>query len=127
MVTTTSAASTALSLKSFGCSPAMSMPTSAMASTATGLIDPAGADPADSTSTRSPARWRSQPAAIWERPALCTQTNRTVALSVISGLQGRRGGVQQAQQRDGEAAARELHQDEHRDGRRADPGERVGE
>ena len=28
----------------------------------------------------APARWRSQPAAIWERPALWMQTNRTLGL-----------------------------------------------
>ena len=37
----------------------------------------AGMDPAERTSTRSPASSRSQPAAIWERPALWTQTKRT--------------------------------------------------
>jgi hypothetical protein len=63
----------------------MSMPTSRIASTAAGLIVSAGADPAERTSTVSPARWRSQPAAIWERPALCTQTNRTLGL-LIGGL-----------------------------------------
>ncbi|CKT20917.1 Uncharacterised protein [Mycobacterium tuberculosis] len=30
---------------------------------------------------RSPAKWVNSPAAIWERPALCTQTNRTLGLS----------------------------------------------
>src|SRR3954470_24572032 len=58
----------------------MSMPTSFMAVTATGLICPAGAEPAERTSTASPASARRKPAAIWERPALCTQTNRTLGL-----------------------------------------------
>src|SRR5204863_9150299 len=61
----------------------MSMPTSRIAATATGLIWSAGSLPAERTSTVSPARWRSQPAAIWERPALCTHTNRTVGLLLI--------------------------------------------
>src|SRR6476659_3003790 len=61
----------------------MSMPTSRMAATAAGLIVSAGAEPAERTSTASPARWRSQPAAIWERPALWTQTNRTLGLSLM--------------------------------------------
>jgi hypothetical protein len=30
------------------------------------------------------ARWLSQPAAIWDRPALCTQTNRTLGFSDIA-------------------------------------------
>src|SRR5919107_2640358 len=61
----------------------MSMPTSAIACTATGLIRSAGSEPAERTSTVSPASCRSQPAAICERPALCTQTNRTLGLSLI--------------------------------------------
>src|SRR4051794_11792672 len=56
------------------------MPTSRMTSTAAGLTWSAGSLPAERTSTASPARWRSQPAAIWDRPALCTQTNRTLGL-----------------------------------------------
>src|SRR5262245_5943949 len=55
----------------------MSMPTSAIAATALRLTAPAGSDPPENTSTRSPARWRIQPAAIWERPALWTQRNST--------------------------------------------------
>ena len=59
------------------------MPTSAMASTAAGLTWSPGSEPAERTSTRSPARWVSQAAAIWERPALWTQTNSTDGLSDI--------------------------------------------
>src|SRR3954452_15076016 len=62
----------------------MSIPTSRMASTTAGLMWWAGSEPADRTSTASPARWRSQPAAIWERPAVCTQTNRTLGLSLTA-------------------------------------------
>jgi hypothetical protein len=65
----------------FGVWSVMSMPTSRIACTATGLMVSTGAEPAERISTWSPARWRSQPAAIWERPALCTQTNSTLGLS----------------------------------------------
>ncbi len=64
-----------------GTSAEMSMPTSAMAATAAGLTAAPGWEPAERTSTRSPARWVSQAAAIWERPALWTQTNSTDGLS----------------------------------------------
>src|SRR6478609_9314286 len=56
------------------------MPTSAMACTATGLTWSAGIDPADRTSTFPSERAVRKPAAIWERPALCTQTNNTLGL-----------------------------------------------
>ncbi|MNW67925.1 hypothetical protein D3C74_466020 [compost metagenome] len=52
-----------------------------MASTATGLIWSAGMDPAERTSTAPPDRARRNPAAIWERPALWTQTNKADGLS----------------------------------------------
>src|SRR5688572_5135239 len=84
MVTTTSLTCTAEVVSSFGVVPAMSIPSSAIASTATGLTESAGAEPAESTSTRSPARCCGQPAAICERPALWTQTNRTVGLSLMA-------------------------------------------
>ena len=61
----------------------MSMPTSAIACTATGLTWSAGIDPADRTSTRPPESAVRKPAAIWERPALCTHTNNTLGLSDI--------------------------------------------
>src|SRR5438105_3681687 len=54
-----------------------STPFSAIAWTATGLTSAAGSVPADSTSTRSPARCLRKPAAIWLRPALWTHTKRT--------------------------------------------------
>src|SRR3954447_18223262 len=99
MVMTTSESCTASTVRIFGCSAVMSMPTSAMASTATGLMCAPGAEPAERTSTRSPASWRSQPWAIWERPALWTQTNRTLGLADTGGSfpggvdVGRIGGV----------------------------------
>src|SRR5690606_6268106 len=77
MVMTTSEVRTASAVSVFGCSAAMSMPTSCMACTATGLIRSAGREPAERTSMRSPASSRRNPAAICERPALCTQTKRT--------------------------------------------------
>src|SRR4051794_1849754 len=86
MVITTSEASTASVVSTLGRWSVMSMPTSAMASTAAGLRFSAGRVPAERTSTASPARWRSQPAAIWERPALCTQTNKTLGRSLISSV-----------------------------------------
>src|SRR5436190_6192496 len=85
MVTMTSEASAASQVRWAGVWSVRSMPTSRMASTTAGLRASAGAEPAERTSTVSPARWRSQPAAIWERPALWTQTNRTVGLA-ISGI-----------------------------------------
>lgn len=71
-------ASESSGVRIFGFWPVMSMPTSFVASTATGLIWSAGAEPAERTSTASLARWRRKPAAIWERPALCTHTNKTL-------------------------------------------------
>ena len=52
----------------------MSMPSSAMAATAEGLTWSAGSEPAESTSTAPPDRWRVYAAAIWERPALWMHT-----------------------------------------------------
>src|SRR5699024_3897423 len=82
MVMTTSEAWTDPGVRIFGAWWEMSMPTSAIASTAAGLIESAGAEPAERTSMRSPAISRSHPAAIWERPALWTQTNRTLGRAV---------------------------------------------
>ncbi|GAB2481130.1 hypothetical protein GCM10026982_01220 [Nocardiopsis aegyptia] len=83
MVMQTSEASTASGVRIFGFWSVMSMPTSSMAATTAGLTESAGAEPAERTSTRSPARCRSQAAAIWERPALWTQTNSTEGRSVM--------------------------------------------
>jgi hypothetical protein len=58
----------------------MSMPTSAIAATATGLIYSAGSPPAVRTSTLFPARWLRNPAAISDRPALCTHPNKTLSI-----------------------------------------------
>ena len=66
----------------FGVLFAISIPTSAIASTAIGLIESLGALPAERTSTRPCPSSRMNPAAICERPALWTQTKRTVGLFV---------------------------------------------
>jgi hypothetical protein len=81
---TTSLDCTASPVRTLGLVAVMSIPSSAIATTAAGLIWSAGSVPAERTSMRSPARWLSSPAAIWERPALCTQTNKTLGLSAIS-------------------------------------------
>src|SRR5689334_19343742 len=83
MVMTTSAARMISSVHGFGNSVRISIPTSAIASIAAGLTVLAGSEPPEKTSTRSPARWFSQPAAICERPALCTHRNRTLGLPLI--------------------------------------------
>src|SRR5450755_110771 len=49
-----------------------------------GLISLAGCDPADMTRTCPSASWSSRTAAIWDRPALWTQTNSTCGTSVMS-------------------------------------------
>src|SRR5690349_2443924 len=92
MVTTTSDACTASPVRTLGRSAAMSTPTSAIASTATGLTCAAGADPADRTSTAPPDSADRNPAAICDRPALCTHTKRTLGLSVVVTAAPRRGG-----------------------------------
>ena len=56
----------------------MSMPTSAMTSIAAGFTSLPGFEPPEKTSAPLPARCLSQPAAIWERPALCTQRKTTI-------------------------------------------------
>src|SRR5699024_7186144 len=86
MVMTTSEALTASTVRTFGVAAVMSMPSSAMASTATGLSWSAGADQADRTSMRPWQSSLTQPAAIWERPALWTQTNSTEGWWSTAGL-----------------------------------------
>jgi hypothetical protein len=109
---------------------AMSMPTSRIASTADGLVCSAGSEPAERTSTASAARWRSQPAAIWERPALCTQRNRTLGLSVTGGSFGYEevagGGVEGQQQAGPGGEADQPRDDEAGLRGGCDAGEGVG-
>ncbi len=77
IVTHTSDSLTASVVRILGTSADMSMPTSRIASTAAGFTAEAGAEPAERTSIRSSATWRSHAAAIWDRPALCMHANRT--------------------------------------------------
>src|ERR1700756_1926086 len=75
---------TASPVRIFGLAAVVSMPSSAIAAMATGLICSAGSVPAERTSMRSRARCISSAAAIWERPALCTHTNKTLGLAAIT-------------------------------------------
>ena len=59
-----------------------------MASTAAGLTLSAGAEPAERTSIRPSPRVVRNAAAIWERPALWTQTNRTEGFLAVSAVMG---------------------------------------
>src|SRR3954447_22449663 len=110
---TTPDCSTAASVSDFGVAPAASrsMPTSAMAATTAGLMVSAGAVPAERTMTRPVAWWSRRAAAIWERPALWTQTNSTSAM--WSGI-GHLAREEEADQDQGDGGADELHEDEHR-------------
>src|SRR3954468_19080869 len=80
MVITTSESFTASVVRTFGISADMSMPASAMAATAAGFTFSAGWDPAERTSMAPLERVVRKAAAIWERPALWTQTNKTEGL-----------------------------------------------
>src|SRR5262249_8454839 len=64
----------------------MSIPTSAMAATATGLSRSAGSEPAEKPAIRPVARWSSQPSAIWDRPALWMHRNTTVGTAGVGGM-----------------------------------------
>src|SRR5437763_1065628 len=75
MVTTTSAARTTSSFQGLGYSPEISMPRSAIAAMAAGLIWSAGSEPPDQAIAWSLARWAKNPSAIWERPALWVHRN----------------------------------------------------
>ena len=107
----------------------MSMPTSAIAATATGLTWSAGCEPAEQHLDPVAGELLQEPAAICERPALCTQTNSTVAV-VMSGSFETVGWSESAGRRH-DAASRapptSCATHERRHGRRRDAGERVGE
>src|SRR5260370_11681221 len=137
---TTSAARMISSVQGLGSSVRMWIPISAIASMAAGLTVLAGSEPPEKTSTRSPARCLRQPAAICERPALCTHRNMTLGLSllrsstvgmvspfVISSWGEDAIWIEQPDQSVGDGGSDELHQDEHRHRRRLDAGERVGQ
>jgi maltooligosyltrehalose trehalohydrolase len=70
MDTTTSDARTTSSDHGCGISTLMSTPTSSMARTAAAFRASPGSDPPENTSIRFSAKWRIQPAAICDRPAL---------------------------------------------------------
>ena len=57
MVMTTSESCTASSVRTLGVSALMSMPSSAIAATADGFTESAGAEPAERTSMRPRERW----------------------------------------------------------------------
>src|SRR5260370_13985570 len=131
MVTTTSAARMISSVQGLGNSVRMSIPTSAIAPTATGLIVLAGSEPPENTSTRSPTSWLSQAAVICERPALCTHRKRTLGLSllksstvgmvsafVVSSIGEDAIWIEQPDQPVGDGGSDEMHQDAHRGRRR---------
>src|SRR5687767_8049628 len=130
MVTTTSAARTFSSVHRFGCAPEMSMPTSAIASTAAGFTCSAGSEPPEYATARSPASLVNHPRAICDRPALWTHRNSTLGGSSGSGIEGllERGlgfGEQDPGGSDGEAGTEELGGDEAGGGGGADAGEGV--
>jgi hypothetical protein len=77
MVMTTSLDSNTALVRTMGADAVMSMPISVIAVTAAGLISSASSVPAERTSMRSSARFVRSAAAIWDRPALCTQTKST--------------------------------------------------
>src|SRR4249920_3481577 len=86
IVITTSTSRTSSSRRPFGRAAETSSPRSAIASTTFGWISSDGAVPADRTRTRPPAWCSSSATAIWLRPALCTQTNRTSGTSFGWGI-----------------------------------------
>src|SRR4029077_1304266 len=86
IVITTSAALTNSSLRGLGNSWLMSIPISRIASTTTGWSSCAGVLPAERTCTLPLARSLRSPAAIWLRPALCTQTKSTSGTSFPSSI-----------------------------------------
>src|SRR5215207_7889050 len=142
MVITTSDSRTAWSVRIFGFAAPMSMPTSAMACTAAGLTWSAGSDPAERTSTVPADRWDRNAAAIWDRPALSTQTNNTLGFDMESstflrdvvrmwndGLAGGRRniGKEEPDQAETDESAEDLGGDEEQGRRGRDAGEGVGE
>ena len=80
MVITTSPARTVSSVQGLGNSLEMSMPRSAMAAMAAGLISCPGSDPPDQATAWSPVRASKNPMAIWDLPALWLYKNTTVGL-----------------------------------------------
>src|SRR5947209_16463069 len=85
MVTTTSACCASSALRRCGRRSPRSMPTSCMASTTCAWTRPAGSAslPAEIARCRPAAACSNSAWLIWERPALCRQTNRTVAIGLL--------------------------------------------
>ena len=72
------------SVTGLGCSPVMSMPSSARDSTDWGFSDVPGLVPAECTATVPFASWFISPAASWDFPPFLLQTNRTLGFFVVS-------------------------------------------
>src|SRR5919198_4044884 len=85
VVTTTSACSASSLLRLCGRRSERSMPNSRMTSTTWECTRPLGSAslPADSAWWRRPAARSNRAALICERPVLCRQTNRTVAMPLL--------------------------------------------
>ena len=81
---TTSTASRTSSVMGLGCSPVMSMPSSARESTDWGFSDLPGLVPPECTVTAPLASWFISPAASWDFPPFLLQTNRTLGVFVVS-------------------------------------------
>src|SRR6185437_6435184 len=139
MVMTMSAACTLSLVSGLGNSREMSTPISAMAATTAGLSWLAGWDPAEVTRTRPAAARSRRAAAIWDRPALWVQTNRTSGMRSIgrpsclahgrgrSSFGGGRAGEQGYGQRGTEGTAEDLGGDEGGGGGGRDAGVGGGE
>src|ERR1700690_460064 len=111
MVMTASAARSTSSVHGFGYSPVMSIPTSAIASIAAGLISRPGSDPPDHATARPAARSLNQPTAIWDRPALWTQRKRAAGVFIgVSSLGGCRRFVRNDDVGGGYVGMQELDQ-----------------
>src|SRR5579884_178139 len=114
MVTTTSArsASARVSSRGWRSDRSISKPGSRMTATTSGWTRSAGVVPADSARWRPAAARSNSAALICERPALCRQTNRTVAIGRLLAV-GREGGtlrVLAAHELVGEGAERRAQQ-----------------
>ena len=80
---TTSTAFVTSSVTGLGCSPVISMPSSASESTDWGFSDVPGLVPAECTVTVPLASWFMSPAASWDFPPFLLQTNKTLGFFVV--------------------------------------------
>src|SRR4051794_19577271 len=118
----------------------MSIPTSAIASTAAWFTRSPGSEPPDHAMARPPARWLNHPSAICDLPALCTHRNSTVGTAssplctavLLDVPLGRDDdvvrdsgdiGIQRPDQHDRERSTDQLECHERRHRRWLDPGE----